>query len=256
MSIAIAVKVSDGLVLASDSSTSIVVTEKGRKGIAQVYENADKITQLGRLPVGIATWGIGNLQSKSITRLVEEFGEDYRETDSFEKENLEALADYFGDLYQEQFKNLKEKDKSPLGLAVGGIIDDSDQPILYKLSFPKPGRPELLRGENNFGASWFGQIDAITRLHKGYDPRMREMLKDKAAIPDEEINDILSSSESPVFFGGMPLQDAIEFADYLITVTKNFYKFQAGPPTCGGPTDIAVISKGGFQWIRRKHLSV
>jgi len=254
MSIAIAVKVSDGLVLASDSSTSIVVTEKGRKGIAQVYENADKVTQLGRLPVGIVAWGIGNLQSKSITRLVEEFGEDYQETNNFEKENLEALTDYFSGLYQNEFENLKEEDRPKLGLAIGAIIDNAGQPILYKLSFPKPGHPELLRGENNFGASWFGQIGAITRLHKGYDPRIREMLKHKATISDGEINDLLSGLESPVFFGGMPLQDAIKFADYLITATKNFYKFQAGAPTCGGPTDIAVISRAGFQWIKRKHL--
>ncbi len=254
MSIAIAVKVSDGLVLASDSATSIVVTEKGRQGIAQVYENADKITQLSNLPVGILTWGLGNLQSKSIARLVEEFGESYKNNNSFKEQDLRTFADYFENLYREEFKELQEEDKPQLGLAIGGMINDLEQPILYKLSFPQPSKYELLRGENNFGASWFGQIGAITRLHKGYDPRIRQILKDKIGMSTEEIKGTLSSLESPVFYGGMPLQDAIEFADYLITTTKNFYRFQAGAPTCGGPTDIAAISRNKFKWIKRKQL--
>src|SRR6056297_3078938 len=99
MSVSIAIKVSDGLVLASDSATSIAVTDKqGNTGIAKVYENADKIAQIGNCPVGVTTWGVGSLQSKTITRLVEEFGNSNIENEDFTESDLDDFVDFFHDL--------------------------------------------------------------------------------------------------------------------------------------------------------------
>lgn len=53
----------------------------------------------------------------------------------------------------------------------------------------------------------------------------------------------------------MPLQDAIDFAAYLVHVVKGRFRFVVGPKVCGGPVDIAVVKPGKFEWIRRKTLS-
>jgi hypothetical protein len=52
----------------------------------------------------------------------------------------------------------------------------------------------------------------------------------------------------------MPLQDAIDLADYLVDLSIKYSRFMPGSPTVGGPVECAAISKHeGFRWIKRKH---
>jgi hypothetical protein len=52
----------------------------------------------------------------------------------------------------------------------------------------------------------------------------------------------------------MPVQDAIELAEYLVETTKGYYRFLPGADIVGGDTDIAVVTRHeGFKWIKRKH---
>jgi hypothetical protein len=50
----------------------------------------------------------------------------------------------------------------------------------------------------------------------------------------------------------MPLQDAIDFAEYAVEVVVGRFRFGHGPPLCGGDTDIAVVTPGNFEWAKRK----
>jgi len=52
----------------------------------------------------------------------------------------------------------------------------------------------------------------------------------------------------------MPIQDAIDLAEFLVDTTIQFSRFTPGAPLVGGPIEIAAITKHeGFKWIRRKH---
>lgn len=52
----------------------------------------------------------------------------------------------------------------------------------------------------------------------------------------------------------MPVQDAIDLAEFLVDTTKGFFRFKLGADTVGGDTDIAVVTRHeGFKWIKRKH---
>jgi hypothetical protein len=60
--------------------------------------------------------------------------------------------------------------------------------------------------------------------------------------------------ETPLIHDAMPIQDAIDLAEFLVELTKKFIRFHPGAPTVGGPIDIAAITKHeGFKWIKRKH---
>ena len=62
--------VNDGLVLASDSATTLRLSN----GDAQVYNNADKIFNLYKgLPIGAATWGLGAICGASMATLAKDF---------------------------------------------------------------------------------------------------------------------------------------------------------------------------------------
>ena len=79
MTICAIVKVRDGLVLGTDSMTQILAEiEPGKRAIVKAYGNARKLFRIGKLPVGIVTFGIGNIGSRSIQGLVREFNEEYR----------------------------------------------------------------------------------------------------------------------------------------------------------------------------------
>jgi hypothetical protein len=52
------------------------------------------------------------------------------------------------------------------------------------------------------------------------------------------------------------LQDAIDYAEFLIQTTANFQRFSRKAPTVGGSTDISLITPfDGFRWIRRTQLA-
>ena len=52
----------------------------------------------------------------------------------------------------------------------------------------------------------------------------------------------------------MPVQDAIDLADFLADLTKRYVAFMPLADTVGGDTDIATFTKHeGFKWIRWKH---
>lgn len=52
------------------------------------------------------------------------------------------------------------------------------------------------------------------------------------------------------------VQDAIDFAVYLIRTTIDTIRFQSRPKTVGGPIDVLVIRPGGYEWVSRKKLQM
>ena|SRR5450759_2217825 len=70
MTIAISIKVNDGVVLAADSASTL----SNESGVIKVYDNAAKITNLYKgLPIGIITWGAGSIGSASTATLIKDF---------------------------------------------------------------------------------------------------------------------------------------------------------------------------------------
>jgi len=175
----------------------------------------------------------------------------------------EALAGFIRTMYEQEFP---DPQKRPiLGFLIGGY--DNTSPFAQEWGFEFPATPkpqEILPPSANkpvFGVNWFGQTDALVRLMLGFDARMIQGLKDKgfdpAKVDEFFTTQNLWASKIPyeVIFDGMPLQDAVDYAAYLVHVVKGRFRFVVGPKVCGGPVDIAVLKPGKFEWIRKKTLS-
>ncbi len=67
MTIAVTIKVRDGIVLAADSATTLV----GASGaVSNIYNHAHKIANLKKgSPIGFMTWGLGSMGPSSIVSL-------------------------------------------------------------------------------------------------------------------------------------------------------------------------------------------
>ena len=80
-----------------------------------------------------------------------------------------------------------------------------------------------------------------------------------AALAQRQLTaaDIMSARqqvETPLVHSSMPVQDAIDLADFLVDVTKRYFAFLPGANVVGGDTEIATVTKHeGFKWIKRKH---
>lgn len=258
MTICVGAKVGEGLILAADS-TATVLDAQG--GVIKTYDYASKVAQIRDYPIGVFSWGLGGLGARSIQSLIMEFEHNLPSVESAKgfkvKEVAEQLFQFLKQRYDAQ-PPLREGNRPLLGLFVGGYSDGGFFPEEYWFEFPedtgvKVRRPDKADGSPDFGADWFGQTDAISRLIHGYDDGFIRELTNRG-LDKAVIDQIVSSHqfEYPIVFNAMPLQDAIDLAVYFIQLTIGRFRFVAGAPVCGGEVDVAVITPGKFDWSHRK----
>lgn len=131
---------------------------------------------------------------------------------------------------------------------------------------PKEERSSQVKGRE-FGASWIGQIDVISRIVLGWDGRIGNLpfvQKAGVEIGQPELEKQLRSLEYVIQWGTMTLQDAVDFCVLAIQTTTAIQRFSDGiagdpgdMPGVGGAIDVAVITpEKGFVWIAKKDLRV
>ena len=259
MSIVACVKVHDGIGLGADSMSQIIGKgPQGQIGPIKAYENAQKLFQIGALPVGVATYGIGNFGPRSVGSFLLEFG---RRKDL--KDNVEDLAvelhKFLGSAHEDLYGKLPEEQKPVLGLVVAGYSANKLLAEEWEFVIPKDSAPKSVRDADKFGASWRGISIFFTRLYRGYDPRITDGLK-KSGVPDEiiaKVSNVAGEYGMPIAFDGMPLQDAIDFLSFILRTTIDATRFVVGLASCGGPLSVAIITReDGFEWIKEPKLAL
>lgn len=265
VTVAVLVKVFDGLVLATDSATTVSLSD----GSAQVYNSADKIFHLHReLPIAAMTWGLGQVGPASVStvakdlrdRLMGQAGEDFKnwkvDKDTYTVEAVtKRLAEMFHDLLGQQASDLPD---NCLGMLVAGYSANASQPEAWLLHLDGKGDvpdPKLVASPDGSGYIAFAQSRAADRLFRGYDNKLQEDVLN--AVPSEHrgaVADALSEQPLSPVIPPMPFPDAIAFAKFLVEVTAGFSHFLLGPDTVGGPVEVAGVNRHeGLKWIARKH---
>ncbi len=271
MTIAISIKVNDGVVLASDSATTFIGRDSsGRAGVVNIYDNANKIFNLVKgLPIGAITWGVGSIGHASISTLAKDFREliTQSNTDYKIKKNeytMEEIATKFKKFifdkkYKKEFADWGEKDKPAMGFMVVGYSAQADLVEEWKTDIRagKCKAPYLVRKQHEVGITWAGEPEAVHRLSLGFSGLLPTVLKE-AKLPQAKIKAVIKLCRErltvPLVIPPMPIQDAIDLGIFLVNTTIGFSKFSPGAPTVGGPIEVAAITKyEGFKWVERKH---
>jgi len=251
MTICASVKVRDGLVLATDSMSQIFAKDVTTQqiGVVKTYSNARKLFQAAGLPMGIMSYGIGNIGRRSVQGLLREFVPSSNTV----KDVADALFTFIKSPYDSEFGTGQ---KPGLGFFVAGYSEGKPFAEEWEFLLPRDNATKLVRAEDTFGASWRGIDLPFTRLYKGFDPRIGSKLK-SAGLDDKQIKEVFHGLELPVVFDGMPVQDAIDFAVFICKTTIGMSTFEAGPPGCGGPLQVAtILPDSGFEWISKPSLIV
>ena len=118
-----------------------------------------------------------------------------------------------------------------LGLQVSGY--DADDELTGHTYVVRIGKPSEITHYEDFGCTISGDRAVVNKLWK-----------------EEE-----GESVQRPAYNTLSLQDAIDYADFLIRTTADYQRFALMVPTVGGAVDIALVTQyRGFQWIRRKEL--
>lgn len=274
MTVAVSLKVHEGLVLAADSASTLTASYKdGSSTVINVYDNANKIVNLVKgLPLGVVTWGAGAIGPESITTLYKDLrrmltgqsvcpdGTSWQlDPQNYEVKDVAEKVRHF--LYDVKYRpEYGELPAGPeLGMIIAGYSAGGTHPEEYLVQMNSECEPpELLRPGAEGGYFVGGQPEAVARLVDGAAPDLARVFVERLNVPppeataaDQIIRDELRAT---VIFDPMPFKDALDLAEFFVDLTCKFSRFTPGAATVGGPIELAGITKHeGFKWVKRKH---
>jgi hypothetical protein len=269
MTIAITLKVNDGVVVASDSATTMDFGGEGN-----VYNHADKLFNLHKgTPIAAVGFGLGNIGPASLATLMKDLRVRFSDAGHAmhidpKTYSIEGVAKAVRDfLFDEHYKPLYEsvsglakKDWPYLGMMISGYSAGESKPEVWRVVVgggDAKVTPDSKR-EALTGFTWGGDGSAVQRLILGFDWRLPEGLAKEMNLQPDVVRDAVkkvAASVEPLFLpSSMPIQDVIDFAHFLVDMSAKYSRYTPGYQTIGGPIDIAAVTKHeGFKWVRRKH---
>lgn len=275
MTVAVACNLSDGAILGVDSA----VTSPVAPNVFKIYENAQKLFQLGDKPIGIAIYGLGALGERSIGSYIREF--ERANAGNVMTANVdvatvaEQLRIFFRNAYLATvvpaiqaagvvFDELPP-DRIPIvGLVVAGFSANQYLSEVWEVVVPTNSQPNSARqwaGRGQLGTTWFSMYQPIQRYVKALEPQMLNELKiyfvgllGRALTVQEEqqIAAIIAKYEYGVQFSAMPVAEGIKYVRFLVELVINHHLFSYGfahqPSTerfVGGSVRIGVVTYRG-----------
>jgi hypothetical protein len=272
VTLAISLKVNDGLVLAADSASTLF-NDAGN--IIKVYNNANKVFNLRKgFPIGAITWAGGSIGPAAISTLTKDLrrrfsGEDPGHKDwELDKETytIEQVAVRLREfMYEELYVPLYQDQavKPSTGFLVVGHSANEGMAEEYEVIIDNSGNcapPVLTRPKEACGWNARGQPEAVSRFLLGVSQRLPQILVEDLGVQPDQVAQamqlIQAKSEAQMVANAMPIQDAIDLAEFLVDMTIKYERFllMPGSGTVGGPIEVAAITKHeGFKWVKRKH---
>ena len=281
--------------MAADSTSSFFSEDV----LAQSYHHARKLLQLGDYPIGILTFGLGNIAGRNLESLVGEFEQGlvpYDDADPYTVREIAAsLHRFIVAKYEIIFpppellplgpdpdvagagpgRPLVPDEPHPdspdttvdrrpgLGVVLGGYSRADFFPDEFEFVIPFAGPAEIWpdpeANRQRYGVRWWGETAPIERLYLGCDFRAVDWFKENGVTEADAVayyTQLRDRLMWPIIYEGMPIQDAIDLAVYLVNVTIGHSRFAVGPPVCGGQIDVATVTARGFRWIKRKDWTV
>jgi hypothetical protein len=261
VTIAICLKIGDGVVLGADSASTLMTPG----GIENVYFNAEKISNLRKgLPIGAVTYGLGGIGGRSVTHLAKDLRDRLSEGGSWELDpadyTMQEVATrlrefFFEELYCSEYPP-GPGPHPPMGFTIAGYSGSAQRPEVWSVEVDSSGQcpdPTLVFDQESAGVvHWNGQPEALNRLLMGFADAALERLEQAGMEAGDALNLLLSWN--PLARPGMPVQDAIDLVQYMADVTVGYVRFSSGAPTVAPPIDIAAVTlHERFRWVKRKH---
>ncbi len=266
MSLGIAFKGPEGIVLAADSRVTLTLEQRIAKEkiiVPSTFDNATKLLKIAdQKYVGVVTYGagaIGQREPRTAHSYLPEF------EDKLSKENTGRLpvkdfADKLADFFKEQWASKMPQDYSgpDMVFLVGGFNSQEAYGRIFKIGIPSSPVPEE-QNIGQFGLIWGGQLEFTTRLIKGFDPQLPSMVQGFLGLTDDKRKALEKHLEgglsSRIPYQFLPLQDCVDLSIFLIRTTMELQTWLVGVRGVGGAIDVATITRtDGFAPVQQKRI--
>ncbi len=266
MTVAIAVAISDGVILASDSAS----TTREQNGRTFIHHHKQKVFPLhDSLPVGLVTSGLNRIGAEGVATLCRDLksmlsgrmrkddGDWALNPDEYTlKDVFERVRRYlFEEHYLPQFDKLPKENR--ISFFIGGFGAKDRFPAISEIQFKGQHMtgPDVLQAQRSAHVKFGGVAEATHRLMSGFAPQFPGILE-KSGIEKEKITKIINSARGalfpPILHPHMPLKEAVEVVRFLTETEIRFAWFTPEPDTVGGAVQLASITRHqGFQWVAK-----
>jgi hypothetical protein len=264
-------------------------------GVHLVYHHVLALAR-GDTPVAAITAGLAKLGERTMSSCALEFfhsqqtlGDPLRTVNAV----ADAFLTFMRAKYDEHYANSpvpEEFREGPMFL-VGGYGSADYLPAIVRVDL-QLNRTYVHFGPGQGGIAWEGQSNAVERLIRGHDASVRTAVEKAVTDGILQIREAVktgveqtlqtmidrvrrirseicgsSARDAPncptvgwyqarIGYGNLPLQDAIDFAAYLVNTQSGVSKFAQGVPTVGGRTHIGLITRqDGFKMIDESPLT-
>jgi hypothetical protein len=271
MSLGIAFKGPEGIVLAADSRVTLtaeIQRDQGKMTLPSTFDNATKLLQIPRQKyVGVVTYGLGAIglqEPRTAYGFLPEF--EGKLADKLAEKNTKRLSveDFskaFSDFFMEQWTDKMPKDYTglPMTFLVGGFNKDEPYGKVYKIDIPSQPTPQEQQSAGQFGITWGGQQEHTTRLLKGFDPGLLSIVQEFLQLTDEQRialeRHLENKLSSRIPYQFLPLQDCVDLSVFLIRTTIEIQNWTVDVRGVGGAIDVATITRtDGFQSVQQKKI--
>jgi 20S proteasome alpha/beta subunit len=264
LSLGIAFKGPEGIVLAADSRVTLTATLPNNQVLPAYYDNATKLLKVGGQDyVGVVTYGqgaIGQVEPRTAQSYVPEFevelGQVARPSNRLSvQEFAQRLSDFF--LQRWQAANMPAN-ADPMIFLVAGFDEGAPYGRVFQISIPNIPAP-VEQNVGQFGITLGGQSEFVTRLLAGYDQRVPGLVAQNLGLTQPQtaaLDQFLRANlGTPIPYNFLPLQDCVDLAILLIRTTVATQAFTVGIRGVGGSIDVATITRiEGFQPIQTKRI--
>lgn len=264
MSLGIVIKVPEGLVLAADSRITLgaqITTPMGLQQLPVYFDNATKLLSFSapNTTVGVVTYGqavIGQQNQRTAASFIPEFESELTN----ERLSVLKFAEKISEFYLKQWRSTMPPDDKignipNMTFVIAGFNLNEVYGQVYIVEIPRAPKPLERNIDNEFGITFGGQHEIVSRILLGYDIRLPEALKGLNLSPEQatKVGVILKQYQLAVPLQVLALQDGIDLANFLIRSTVDGQKLSIGIRGVGGDIDVAVIKRNkNLQFIQRK----
>jgi hypothetical protein len=242
MTIAIAISLSEGIVLAADSRTTRWRDAADHRWAEVVTDRAHKVFALGRHAAAV-THGRSHVRGHTIAALAGRYAAG--RSAGAVRDAATVADELLASLGADEPAREGAPPREAVGFLVGAYGPDGVGRI-YEAVWPA-GERRLLSTTDAPNFHWRGQGLAITRLFKGIDPAM-----DLSAV-DANTREQVANLEFVVPLRDMSLTDGVDLARFLGTITLGVARFvrgrRDGPihPLVGGRLRVATLTPSGYR---------
>lgn len=256
MSLGIAIKGPEGIVLAADSRVTLSLNQPLRDGRVIIrdfhFDNSQKLLHFteesSHRYVGVVTYGAAIIPNTQ--RTAHSYFQEFESELGTDRLPIEQYASRLGQFYLRLWQDNASTQYSggDMTFIVGGFDEDDLYGKIFVVSVPSEPHPQSRNaGEGDFGMTWGGQLRVASRIVHGIDPIILSFLAERFDLEDDAMAalkaELQQHFEYRIPYKVLPLQDCVDLAILLIRTTAGIQALAAEPRGVGGLIEVATITR-------------